>query len=445
MTATVVADRYELVRPLGHGAFGRTFLARDTTTGVAVALKVLDPRARGDWKARELFAREATVLRDLRHHGIPEVHAVLEQEWEGATTPMLVMEFVDGESLARLIEDRRSLGRADVLHLFMELLGILEYLHRRIPPILHRDIKPSNVLVRPDGTAALVDFGSVRSLHLRHDEAGSTIAGTFGYMPYEQFMGQASTSSDLFALAATFLHLVTGRPPRDFMTEDGRIEVPADLPVGGTFRDVLARMLRPTPAERFSSAREVREALLGEGREPLPSMALTSTQHAALPARRSEPLDPVLLEAVPRPFDGQARRLVKQLVPSAFDMMDTSAKRSQVPTAADWLLLGFFSTLTLGILPIVFVAISRSRRKLLQRFVREGTPAVARVSRIESEGTAFGEKMARVHYSFEADGAVHRDSDLVLPRIARRWQEGDEIHVLYIASTGYDSVVVSTG
>ena len=444
MATTVIADRYEIVRPLGHGAFGRTLLAHDTTTGASVALKVLDARARGDWKARELFAREATVLRDLRHHGIPEVHAVFEQEWEGATTPMFVMEYVEGESLARLIEDRRSLGRADVLHLFMELLGILEYLHRRIPPILHRDIKPSNVLVRPDGTAALVDFGSVRSLHLTHDEAGSTIAGTFGYMPYEQFMGQASASSDLFALAATFLHLITGRPPRDFMTEDGRVEVPADLPVGSALREVLVRMLRATPAERFASAREVREAMLGVGAEPVPSLAVTSTQRAVTPARRSELPSPILLAPTPRPLGREAKQLVKALAPSAFDMMDTSAKRSQEPTAADWLLLTFFSTLTLGILPLVFVAITRSRRQLLQRFVRDGTPAVARVSRIEVEGSAFGEKMSRVHYSFEADGEVHRDSDVILPRVARRWQEGDEIRVLYIPETGYDSVIVST-
>src|SRR6185436_8841583 len=112
------------------------------------------------------------------------------------------------------------------------------------------------------GFPALVDFGSVRRVFLAPDESGSTVAGTYGYMPYEQYMGQATPSSDLYALAATFLHLISGRSPRAFMTEEGRIQVPESLPGDPRLRSILIRLLSPSPTERYASARDVRRALL---------------------------------------------------------------------------------------------------------------------------------------------------------------------------------------
>src|SRR5687768_16890308 len=137
----VVAGRYEVVRQLGHGAFGRTFLARDREGGRDVALKLLDARGTAGFKAYELFEREADVLRSLRHHGIPAVHDRFRDAWEGAPAEFLVMEYVEGISLARMIEERRPLDPAEVVDLFVELLGVLDYLHGRVPPILHRDIR----------------------------------------------------------------------------------------------------------------------------------------------------------------------------------------------------------------------------------------------------------------------------------------------------------------
>jgi serine/threonine protein kinase len=263
-TGAVVGGRYEMLRSLGRGAFGHTYLARDREADRDVAVKLLDSRAGHDAKAYELFRREADVLRAVRHHGIPEIHDALQDEWNGAPATFLVMEYIEGTSLAQIIDEGRVLDRADVVHVFLELLGVLDYLHGRVPPILHRDIKPSNIIVRPNGFPALVDFGSVRRVFMGPEEAGSTVAGTYGYMPYEQYMGQATPASDLFATAATFLHLLTGRPPKDFMNDDGRIQVPEMLPGEPRLRIVIARLLRPSPAERFASAREVRDALVGE-------------------------------------------------------------------------------------------------------------------------------------------------------------------------------------
>src|SRR5262245_35149068 len=146
-TSTKIADRYEVLETIGQGAFGRTFLARDTRADRTVAIKMLETR-NADWKAHELFEREAAVLRSLRHHGIPEVFEAVRASWNGSEASFLVMEHVEGMSLARMVAGERHVGPVDAVHLLLELLSILEYLHGRVPPILHRDIKPAHILVR---------------------------------------------------------------------------------------------------------------------------------------------------------------------------------------------------------------------------------------------------------------------------------------------------------
>ena len=465
-TGTVIAERYEIIRALGHGAFGKTFLARDRTAERDIAVKLLDPGS-ADWKARELFEREASVLRTLRHHGIPEVHELVRDVWDGAPALFLVMEYIEGRSLEAVIEEGQTLDPAGVVHLFLEMLGILEYLHGRVPPILHRDIKPSNIIIRPDGQPALVDFGSVRRVFLEADEAGSTVAGTYGYMPYEQYMGQASPSSDLYALAATFLHLLTGRPPRAFMSEQGQIRVPDALPGDARLRPIIATLLRPVPAERFGSARDVRHALLSsQALQPLPNDAMhtrmESTDGAAahpahalqrvqdhstghvLPTRPSirTGVDLALLSATPRALEGPTKQVLDRVAYSGWDLMDTTAKPGDEPGALDWFGLVFFSVVTAGVVPIVFFGMARARRRRLKRFLRDGLPGVAEILDIAIEPTAFGEHIARVNYAFEADGMTHRDADRVLPAIAHRWRPGDRVAILYLPGQDYDSVII---
>ena len=442
LPATLLAGRFEVVRTLGQGAFGRTLLARDTHHGREVAVKLLDERGRPDAKAYQLFEREAEVLRALRHHGIPEVYETFHESWQGWPAAFLVMEYIEGASIAQIIEERRSISTTDTMHLFLELLGILDYLHSRVPPILHRDIKPANIIVRPNGFPALVDFGSVRRVFLSPEESGSTIAGTYGYMPYEQYMGQATPASDLYAAAATFLHLLTGRAPRDFMNDEGRIQVPESLPGEARLRDVLARLLRPSPAERFSSARDVRAALTGGAL--VPARASNSMSAAvSVPVRHDVGALIHSLPPAPRTLDGDTRRLMKAASPSAFRMMNASEKASFEWGIMDVLNIAFFSALTFGILPIIFGSMASARRRLLKRFFREGIPGSAEVLRIESENSAFGEKLARVTYQFEVDGRVRRDSDMVMPFIAHRWQAGDRIPILYLPTGANDSVIVA--
>jgi serine/threonine protein kinase len=441
--AALVGGRYEIVRTLGQGAFGHTFLARDREADRTVAIKLLDTRGRLDAKAYELFRREAEVLRAVRHHGIPEVYETLQDLWYGAPAAFLVMEYVEGQSLAQIIDDKKALDGGEVVHVVLELLGILDYLHTRVPPILHRDIKPSNIILRPNGFPALVDFGSVRRVFMTSEESGSTVAGTYGYMPYEQYMGQATPSSDLYATAATFLHLLTGRAPREFMMEEGRIEVPENLPGEQRLRAVIARLLRPSPAERYASARDVRNALVG-------TTALTRASAGALeqPRRRMQGLPKVAervhsLPPVPRELTGPTKELMQQATPTTLRLMTASTKMGDDWGFGDWASLMFFSVITAGLIPMIFSSIARARRRRMKRFFRHGLPGFAEVLRIELETTAFDEKLARVNYKFDIDGQLHRDSDVVLPTIADRLEPGDQVPILYLPDRDYDSVIVA--
>jgi serine/threonine protein kinase len=441
--APLVGGRYEILRTLGQGAFGRTFLAKDREQDRTVAIKLLDTRGRDDWKAYELFKREAEVLRAVRHHGIPEVYETFQDVWYGAPAAFLVMEYIEGTSLEQIISEKRSLEGSGVVHLFLELLGVLDYLHGRVPPILHRDIKPSNIIVRPNGFPALVDFGSVRRVFMAPEESGSTVAGTYGYMPYEQYMGQATPASDLYATAATFLHLLTGRPPRDFMTEEGRIQVPESLSSEPRLRAVIARLLRPSPAERFASAREVRHALVAGTPAAATTVATMKPATRAM-KRYAEAADRLFsLPSAPRELRGDTKRLMKETTPGALRLMTASEKSAEEWTLMSVGSLVFFSIITAGILPIVFATMASQRRRRIKRFFRAGIPGMAEVLKIELQETAFDEKLARVGYEFEADGHTHRDSDTVLPVIADRWQPGDQIPILYLAERDYDSVIVA--
>jgi serine/threonine protein kinase len=433
-----IAGRYEIVRPLGRGAFARTLLARDLKEDRLVAIKALHPRAVDQWKTYELFEREATTLRGLRHHGVPAVYDAFRTQWEDGETAFLVMEYVEGSSLAAIITERKHLDTGDVLHLFDEMLGVLDYLHTRAPPVLHRDIKPANVVVRPDGSPVLVDFGAVRSVFRAPDEAGSTVAGTYGYMPYEQLMGQASPASDLYALAATFLHVITGRTPPEFMSEAGRLEVPSSLPCGESVRAVLSRMLSPSPADRFRSARDVRSAMLSGAVAPVASVSVM------VQPPTSSALAPLDLGPPRREITGEVWDLLQQVSHSTWQLMSPKEKPGTTWGLTDVLLAGFFSVVTAGILPAVFFSMARSRRRRFEEFLRDGTTGVARVLDIALEDVAFDVKLTRVRYEFEADGRTHRDADQVLTSIADRWDRGTEIHILYIPERAYDSVIIST-
>jgi hypothetical protein len=251
-----VGNRYALGPSIGAGSQATTFVAVDELEGREVAIKEFRIRGASSWKDVELAEREAKVLKTLEHERLPRYL----DHFEENGCLYLVMERVRGDTVAELV-DQRALDQDDVVRFLADASELLDYLHGRAPPIIHRDIKPSNVIRRPDGRYALVDFGAVRD-HLRPD-GGSTVVGTFGYMAPEQFQGRALPSSDVYAVGASALTMLTGQSPDRLPHRGLRIDVRAALGQNADPRliSALERLLEPDPDRRPSRLADVVQSL----------------------------------------------------------------------------------------------------------------------------------------------------------------------------------------
>jgi hypothetical protein len=135
---------------------------------------------------------------------------------------------------------------------------------------------------------------------------------------------------------------------------------------------------------------------------------------------------------------------MKRVVSNPLRLMNPSEKPAKGIDVTSLLLIGFFSVVTIGILPMWFISIYMTRKRRAKRYFAEGLPATARILDMDKRDIGWGEKLARVRYEFEADGRLHRGSDEVLPILAERWDGGDAIQVLYLPDEEYDSIIITT-
>ncbi len=263
--------RFELGEKLGSGGQGTTYAGVDRLTGDPVAIKELSLDVADSWKAIELFEREGQALRNLEHEAIPSyVDAFHLEDDQGSLRFFLVQQYVEGSTFQQLIEEGELISSESAIAFVHQVLDILEYLHGLNPPVIHRDIKPSNLLLRPDGTVALVDFGAVQVVG-PNTFIGSTVVGTSGYVAPEQLAGRTVPASDLYSLGATVVHLMTHFHPSDLPMERMRlrfephiVEAPAEL-VG-----FLKGVLEPVVEDRICNASEARAVLKGKSTANLP-------------------------------------------------------------------------------------------------------------------------------------------------------------------------------
>jgi serine/threonine protein kinase len=249
-------ERFHILRPLGQGGQAETFLARDEQTHHQVVVKRLRLERAKDWKSVELFEREARVLAQLSHPSIPTlIHAGVEDGPNDAPSFVLVHRFVEGKTLASVIEDG-VIDESQARRIARDVLEVLAYLHARRPSVVHRDIKPSNLILRPDGGVSVIDFGALQSVLRSDATVGSTIIGTPGYVAPEQMMGRAVPASDLYGLGATLLQLLSGIHPSDLPSRNMRIDFGAAVHVSSAFARFLRRLVAPSVDERFNSAAE---------------------------------------------------------------------------------------------------------------------------------------------------------------------------------------------
>jgi eukaryotic-like serine/threonine-protein kinase len=305
----VIHNRYRIAALLGQGGMGDVYRAWDLSLKILVAIKEnLDASP----EALEQFGEEARLLARLSHPSLPRVIDYFTIPGQG---DYLVMDYVEGEDLESLLA-RTPADPAGVQHLaektvtpwMIQMCSALSYLHSQQPPVIHRDVKPANIKITPDGRAMLVDFGIAK----RYDPQRATFLGaravTPGYSPPEQY-GGASTDprSDIYALGATFYHLLSGQaPPESVQRVAGttaslapRASNPAISPA---IEQVILKAMAVPMDQRYQSAAQFEAAL--------------QAASAAWPARSAggsaaPPLQPAAGQSrpVPTPVEPLPRRI----------------------------------------------------------------------------------------------------------------------------------------
>ncbi|NEO20831.1 MULTISPECIES: serine/threonine-protein kinase [unclassified Moorena] len=259
--STIIGDRYRIVAPLGQGGFGTTYEAEDLTNYKRVALKAISLRGLENWKGLELFEREAKILAKLNHHAIPKYLDYFYIDTADDRRFYLIQELVGGQSFSELVKKGWYPSQGEIKEIAFQILDILEYLHQLNPAVIHRDIKPQNLIINSKGIVFLVDFGAVKDVYRNTLSYGETFVGTFGYMPPEQFQGQAFCASDLYSLGATLLFLLTHRSPADLPQQRLKIDFRGSVQISQHFADWLEKMLEPAVEDRFQSVEEAIDAL----------------------------------------------------------------------------------------------------------------------------------------------------------------------------------------
>lgn len=270
----ILAGRYIPQKLLGKGGFGAAYLAcdRHTTQLRQCVVKQFQPSNNFDEKtlkiAEALFTREAEVLETLgnEHPQIPDLYAffpliVPQNGAEEKQFFYIVQEYIDGETLAQEVAQKGKLSEAEVRDILENMLQILQFVHEHHS--IHRDIKPSNMMRDREGKLYLLDFGAVKRVAMVSSSDYSTGIYSMGFAPPEQMQGrQVYPSTDLYALAASCVRLVTGKPIQDlYDSYQNQWTWRQEAEISDQLAALLDRMLLPTPKERLASAEAVLKAL----------------------------------------------------------------------------------------------------------------------------------------------------------------------------------------
>jgi serine/threonine-protein kinase len=268
---TLLNNRYQILRVLGSGGFGKTFLAEDTQmpSGKRCVIKQLIPVINNPQLyqlIQERFQKEAAVLEELGDHNtqIPRLYAYFSEGGEF----YLIQEYIEGQTLSEKLQEQGLFNEVTVKEILINILEILEYVHGK--GIVHRDIKPENIILRfSDNKPVLIDFGAVKvtmntEMSPSANSSQSIVIGTPGFMPMEQIAGRPLFVSDLYSLGLTVICLLTGKIPQDLPTDPnmGNILWRHFVPyLNVNFGDILDKAISYNPRDRYLNAREMLTAL----------------------------------------------------------------------------------------------------------------------------------------------------------------------------------------
>ncbi|BAU04924.1 protein kinase domain-containing protein [Fischerella sp. NIES-3754] len=271
MLQTIINNRYKIVKVLGEGGFGKTFLTEDThlPSGRRCVIKQLKPVTENPQiykMVQDRFQREAAILEDLgnSNNRIPNLYAYFAEQGQF----YLVQEYIEGKTLTEKVHTEGVMSESAVREILKSLLYVLNFVHSR--HIIHRDIKPDNIILRDaDNIPVLIDFGAVREsmgtiVNSQGNPTSSIVIGTPGFMPPEQAAGRPVYSSDLYSLAITMIYLLTGRMPQELQTDPRTGEImwhQYAMNVSPSLRMVLDKAIAYHPGDRYPTAKDMIDAL----------------------------------------------------------------------------------------------------------------------------------------------------------------------------------------
>lgn len=209
---TVIDGKYEILKEIGRGGMSIVYLAMDKRLNKQWAVKEI--RKKGSGKNDEIVVNsllaEANMMKKLDHPALPRIVDII----DNGITIYVVMDYIEGESLDKILNEYGAQPEDMVVGWAKQLCDALSYLHSQKPSIIYRDMKPANVMLKPEGNIKIIDFGIARE-YKEQNLADTTVLGTKGYAPPEQYSGQTDPRSDIFALGMTMHHLLTGVDPRN--------------------------------------------------------------------------------------------------------------------------------------------------------------------------------------------------------------------------------------
>lgn len=255
---------YVIEQIIGRGGMGAVYRVKRLSDQTTWAIKEMRPFSNTPPEEIEentrLFKQEIDLMSSLNHPNLLTIAESFEHEGR----PVMVMEFVPGRTLEDHIRDMNApMLEQQVISYGIQLCRVLHYLHTREPPIIYRDLKPPNIMITPNGVMKLIDFGVARTFKARKSK--DTIAmGSAGYAPPEQYgRGQTDARSDLYALGATLLHLLTGLPPVP-LQQPSREKIHEINPsVSQTTINVIVKSMSLDRSQRYRNAMEMEQSLHG--------------------------------------------------------------------------------------------------------------------------------------------------------------------------------------
>jgi eukaryotic-like serine/threonine-protein kinase len=296
-TSTIIDGRYRVLHRVGSGGMADVVCAEDLQLGRNVAIKLLHRRFAQDDEFVERFRREASSAAGLQH---PNVVAVYDRgAWDD--TYYIAMEYLEGRTLKRLVQEEAPLAPARAIDLAVQILRAARFAHKR--GIIHRDLKPHNVIIDADGRAKVTDFGIAKAGASDMTQTGS-IMGTAQYLSPEQAQGHAvSAASDLYSVGIILYEMLTGRVPFEgesavtiALKQVGEAPVPPSAynpQIPPALEAVILRALEKDPARRFADADEFIAALERAGHGIAPGSATGHGTDATSVLQATGPMVPI--------------------------------------------------------------------------------------------------------------------------------------------------------